>query len=76
MNTIGRDPLPESLTSTLNRQFIHKYLKRRGFSPEHIDLLPANMAKELMSDACLYASLKMAEIEACSHLRKKFRVRG
>jgi hypothetical protein len=71
-----RDTLPESLTSTLTRQFIHKYLKQRGYAPENIDLLPVNTAKELMSDACLYASLKMAQIEACSHFRQKIRVRS
>lgn len=76
MSKIGKDRLPESLTSTLTRQFIDKYLKRRGFSSENIGLLPANVAKEVMSDACLYASLKMAEIEACSHFRRKIRVRG
>lgn len=69
----GKGKSPESPDSTLTWHFIKKYLKLRGYSPEEVSLLPDDSAKELMASACKYASLKMAEIEACSHFRKNIR---
>lgn len=73
MRISGKVKSSETPDSTLTWHFIKKYLKLSGYSPEEISLLPDDSAKELMTSACKYASLKMAEIEACSHFRKNIR---
>lgn len=52
-------------------QLIRAYISRRGYRLETIHELPAELQKELMTAANLYASLKLAEIESRSRLRQK-----
>jgi hypothetical protein len=56
------DPL-----ATLERLFIDEFLARRGYTPESIGRLPASEAAMLLSAACEYASLRLAEIESRAH---------
>jgi len=57
--------------TTLAWQLIKIYLSRRGYRLDQMHQLPAEMEKELMTAANLYASLKLAEIESRSKLRRK-----
>lgn len=59
--------------SPLERQFIIDYLAGKGYHLEEIKSLPDQLAKKLMTEACTYASLKLAEIEARSQFRRKIR---
>ncbi len=57
--------------SPLERQLIIDYLAEKGYRLEDMQTLPADLAKELMTAACTYASLKLTEIEARSQFRRK-----
>ena len=57
--------------SPLERQLIVDYLWTKGYRLENLRTLPADLAKELMTAACTYASLKLAEIEARSQFQHK-----
>lgn len=61
--------------TVLTWQLIRSYLKRQGYSLEVLRDLPSDQQKELMTAANMYASLKMAEIEAFSKLRNKIHIR-
>lgn len=59
------------LRSSLERELISKYLLERGYLLEDLETMPEEDAKNLMSDACKYASLKLAEMESRAHFRQK-----
>jgi len=59
----------DGLQSALERKFIQDYLQSKGYDRATISALPEEKAKTLMREACLYASLKLAEIESRAHLR-------
>lgn len=48
--------------------YLEEYLKGLGYSFEDLQTLPADHAKALMRDASLFASMRMSEVEARSHL--------
>ena len=57
--------------STLEHQLTMDFLPEKGFRLVDLKELPDNLAKELMTEASAYASLKLAEIEARSGFRRK-----
>ena len=57
--------------SSLERQYIIDYLAVRGYSLKDLKTLPKEKANELMTVACRYASLKLAEIESRSKFIRK-----
>lgn len=59
--------------SALERRLIIEYLHDKGYQLEHLKTLPMREAQQLMSEACRYASLKLAEVEARAHLREEIR---
>jgi hypothetical protein len=59
----------KSPQSKLGRILIVKYLNDKGFRLEDLADLPPAEAKELMKEACMFASLKLAEIDAKAHFR-------
>ena len=65
-----------SVHSSLERQFIVDYLGEKGYTLKEMHSLPDTRAKELMTGACLYASLKLAEIESCSRFIRKIHIKG
>ena len=62
---------PITVHSSLEKQFIVDYLNRTGLRIEKLKSLPPDKARELMTAACQYASLKLAEIESCSQFMRK-----
>jgi hypothetical protein len=71
-------PLPdqnvtECWDSTLERLFISEYLLSKGYQLSEITHLPKRKMKTLMKEACSYAALKLAEIEAKSEFRRKIK---
>jgi hypothetical protein len=62
--------------SPLERQLIKDFLAAKGYGLEDVKILPADKAKELMTAACIYASLKLAEIESRSQFRRKIHYEG
>ncbi|HBX68194.1 MAG TPA: hypothetical protein DEH25_02080 [Chloroflexi bacterium] len=57
--------------SPLERQFINSYLKSKGYTRQDLLTLPIEQARTLMTEACTYASLKLAEVEARSQFCRK-----
>ena len=50
--------------STLERKLIAEYLLGKGHNIRDLGNMPELTAKSLMKDACLYAALKLTEIES------------
>jgi len=59
--------------SPLERQLIVDYLAEKGHRLPDLKNLPAEMSKKLMTEACVYASLRLAEIQARSQFRRAIR---
>jgi hypothetical protein len=59
--------------SALERSLILEYLRSKGYEYEDVKKLPKESAKALMREACMYASLKLAEVESRAHFRKEIR---
>lgn len=63
----------EGPQSILERRFIEEYLRDKGYRLEELKKLPEEEAKQLMSEACKYASLKLAEVESRAQFRERIR---
>jgi hypothetical protein len=67
------DCMSKGPQSTLERSLILEYLQSKGYEYEDLKKLPKETAKVLMKEACMYASLKLAEVESRAHFRKEIR---
>lgn len=65
--------LSEGPQSALEKKFVEEYLQSKGYSREALQKLPPDKVKELMKEACMYASLKLAEVQARSQFREEIR---
>jgi hypothetical protein len=61
----------KTFQSSLERQFIVDYLTEKGYRMGELQTLPNKLVKELMTAACIYASLRLAEIESRSKFIRK-----
>jgi hypothetical protein len=59
--------------SALEMRFIKEYLYSKGYRLEELKKMPDEEMKELMSEACKYASLKLAEFESRAQFREEIR---
>jgi DNA-binding transcriptional MerR regulator len=59
--------------SALERLFIEEYLREKGYCIEELKELPEEEARQIMSEACKYASLKLAEVESRAQFRERIR---
>lgn len=57
--------------SALERKLILEFLESKGLSLREWRALPETEARLLMTQACIYASGKLAEIEASARLRQE-----
>ncbi len=57
--------------SPLEQQLINDYLHSKGYTRQDLLTLPIEQVRQLMTEACTYASLRLAEIEARSQFRRK-----
>jgi hypothetical protein len=62
--------LAEGPQSVLESSLIAQYLLSKGYLVSDLKDLPEQTAKSLMKKACLYAALKLAEIESRAKLRR------
>ena len=65
--------LPKGPQSALERRFIKEYLREKGYQLEDLKRLPLKESKHLLTEACRYASLKLAEVESKAKFRKEIR---
>jgi hypothetical protein len=60
--------------ATLERTLIAEYLLGKGYLMSDLKELPPQVAKNLMSEACQHATLRLAEIESGGKFRKNIRL--
>ena len=76
-NELGASNFNELITkgsqSILEKRFIIEYLHDKGYQLADLKSHPFSEAKQLMSEACIYASLKLAEVEARAQFREEIR---
>ncbi|MFZ0546894.1 MAG: hypothetical protein WAM60_15715 [Candidatus Promineifilaceae bacterium] len=63
----------EGPQSTMERMLLEEFLRGKGYELKDLHNLPENQVKELMTEACQYASLRMAQVESSAHFREKIR---
>ena len=61
----------EGPETALERQLVADFLHEKGYRLEDLRKLPTEKVKALMQEACRYASLKLADIEAKSTMVRK-----
>jgi hypothetical protein len=66
--------MSEGPQSALEKKFVEDYLQSKGYSREDIHKLPEDVVKQLMREACMYASLKLAELQAKSQFRDEIHI--
>lgn len=71
MYTPHAEYVGKSIQSSLERQLIIDFLAEKGYRMEDLQIIPAPLAKELMVAACIFASLRLAEIESRSKFMRK-----
>jgi hypothetical protein len=64
----------EGPQSALEKKLVEDYLQSKGYSRADLQKLPEELASELMKAACMYASLKLAELHAKSQFREEIHV--
>ncbi len=57
----------ESPLATLERTLIDGYIRSRGSDPDRLHELDAAAREELLKQASIYASSRLAEVDARSH---------
>ena len=65
--------MSEGPQSALEKHLVEDYLKSKGYSREDLHQLPEEKVRELMKEACTYASLRLAELESKSQFREEIR---
>ena len=71
-NTVVHDQGEKEISpSVLERRLIAEYLLNKGYQFSDLRNLPIDERKNLMREACLYATVRLANIEAKSKFRKK-----
>ncbi len=64
-------PLMEDMHALLEKTLIEAYLKGKGYTLEDLKSLPEAESKQLMKEASIYASGKLAELEERAHFVKE-----
>ncbi len=58
----------------MEKKLVEDYLQSKGYTRQELDALPEDVAKQLMREACTYASLKLAELQAKSQFREEIHI--
>lgn len=72
-NKYIEDCLKEGPQSAMEKLLLEEYLYKNGYSLADLDTLPEAEAKRVMTEACQYASLRLAQVESTAHFREKIR---
>jgi hypothetical protein len=67
------DCAKEGPQSAMERTLIEEYLSNHGYRLADLKTLPPEKARAMMTEACKYASLKMAHVESKAGFRQKIR---
>jgi hypothetical protein len=55
----------------LEKMYIEEYLRGKGYDLHSVHTLPEAEAKQLMREACMYASARLAEVESRAQFRRE-----
>jgi hypothetical protein len=66
MNAESKTPRLEPPLGQLERALIDEYVRRQGYDPAHLADLPEAERLQLLTDASVYASGRLVEVEARS----------
>ena len=67
-------PAPEyEIRALLEKSIIDEYLKDKGYDRKSLKKLPKDEARRLMIEAAIYASGKLAEIEARARYKQNIK---
>ena len=67
-NKINDQKIMDDIHPFLEKMLIEIYLKGKGYTLEGLKSLPDEEAKQLMREASIHASGKLAEVELKAHL--------
>ena len=67
MSTKAKTHSLEAPLGQLERSLIDEFIQARGYDPTALAGLPEHERETLLADASIYASGKLAEVEARSH---------
>jgi hypothetical protein len=67
----GDECMSEGPQSALEKKLVEDYLQSKGYSREDLQKLPEGLVNQLMKEASMYASLKLAEVQAKSQFREE-----
>lgn len=70
---MSEDSIRDGPQSAMERTMLEEYLKSKGYRFKDLCNLPEEEVKNLMIEACKYASLKLAQVESTAHIREKIR---
>lgn len=70
-NKDDSQPLMEDMHAVLEKSLIEAYLMGKGYTMEKLRKLPKAEAKKLMTEASIYASGKLAELEERAHFMEE-----
>ena len=73
-NSFSKKDIFEGPQSTLEVAYIEEYLKSKGHRWADLCQLVEEEAKALMTEACRYATIKLAEHEARAQFRREIHV--
>ncbi|MEA3441482.1 MAG: hypothetical protein U9R58_14500 [Chloroflexota bacterium] len=65
--------LSEGPQTALEKLLIEAFLQEKGYTREDLNRMPIEEASALMREACMYASLKLAEIESRARFRREIK---
>ena len=57
------NPLVDDPLAKLERMYLEEYLRGKGTSLHEVRFLPDYERQQLMTEACLYASIRLTQIE-------------
>ncbi|MDT8307159.1 MAG: hypothetical protein RRC07_14605 [Anaerolineae bacterium] len=63
----------EGPQSEMEKALINEFLRTRGRTLADLKTLPPDQAKKLMTEACQFASLNLAQLESKAGFREKIR---
>ena len=63
--------LADGPQSTLEKMLLEAYMEGKGYHLEDLKNLPPEQVRELMKEACAYASMKLAEVESKAQFRQE-----
>lgn len=65
------DCVKDGPQSAMETMLLEEYLQGKGYKMGDLQHLPEAEVKILMTEACQYASMKLAQVESTAHLREK-----